>query len=275
MTIEPCPNCDRRFDSERKLRIHHTRVHGEQLPNRSCAFCGTEFYADYPKKYCSRSCYHEDAPSRGRGSPNFKSKRTKGTCRLCNSQFEYYPSAKRGLYCPECVKNESWRTTPRAVGEDNPQWNGGKRSVECTVCRTVVKRYPSNIGTVTVCSEACRSTWLSGTFTGDGHPNWKGGGNGAYGKGWNSVRRQALERDGYRCVVCGTSQEELGRNPDVHHIIPVRWFIESDEHTREDAHYLENVISLCIGCHRKADFGKISRDDLRTRIGSEDATGEA
>jgi 5-methylcytosine-specific restriction endonuclease McrA len=123
---------------------------------------------------------------------------------------------------------------------------------------------------VTVCGHACRRQWLSDSFTGIGHPNWKGGGNGSYGKGWNSVRRNALERDGYQCVICDSSKAEIGRNPDVHHIVPVRSFIESAEHTREDAHFLDNVVSLCISCHRKADFGKISRDRLRSLTDSEE-----
>ncbi|WP_236044816.1 HNH endonuclease [Haloarcula nitratireducens] len=63
----------------------------------------------------------------------------------------------------------------------------------------------------------------------------------------------------------------MGRNPDVHHITPVKWFIGSDNHTREDAHYLENVVSLCISCHRKAEFGKIESDFLKSQITDEES----
>jgi 5-methylcytosine-specific restriction endonuclease McrA len=125
------------------------------------------------------------------------------------------------------------------------------------------------VNEVTVCSEECRGTWLSEAFSGDGHPNWRGGGNEPYGKGWATVRRQALERDGYECRICGTTREELGRNPDVHHIVPVRLFIESDDREKTDAHRLDNVISLCIACHRKADHGQIARKTLRELIGAE------
>ncbi|WP_224450177.1 HNH endonuclease [Haloprofundus salilacus] len=69
---------------------------------------------------------------------------------------------------------------------------------------------------------------------------------------------------------CGSTRDELDRKPDVHHIVPVRWFTNSGEHQKEDAHFLENVISLCIRCHRKADFGKITRDELWSLIGVED-----
>jgi 5-methylcytosine-specific restriction endonuclease McrA len=168
------------------------------------------------------------------------------------------------------VEHEPWRNPPRAVGSANPRWKGGKQIVECIVCGTSVERYPSNIGNVTVCSEPCRASWLSKSFAGPGHPNWKGGGNADYGTGWNEIRRQALERDGHQCVVCKTTREELGRNPDVHHIIPVREFIETDGFSREDAHFLDNVISLCISCHRKAEFDKIPPEELRDRIGAPD-----
>ena len=193
-----------------------------------------------------------------------------GTCEICATQFEYYPSDKLGLFCPACVETENWRTTPVLTGSDNPRWSGGKRTLGCAVCSTPVERYPSNIpdsGVVT-CSETCRREWLSEAFTGPGHPNWKGGDTGPYGPGWAAVRQAALERDVHQCRCCGTTREALGRNPDVHHIIPVRTFVESDDHDVTDAHYLANVVSLCPTCHRKADFGKIAEDELRQYIGA-------
>lgn len=59
------------------------------------------------------------------------------------------------------------------------------------------------------------------------------------------MKRQALERDNYECQDCGKTREEIGRNPDVHHMKPVRSFDEES-----DAHYLENVISVCVQCHK-------------------------
>jgi len=118
------------------------------------------------------------------------------------------------------------------------------------------------------CSTECQSEWLSETFTGEGHPNWKGGGSANYGRGWRRVRKRALERDGYECVLCGESAEELGRNPDVHHIVPVRAFLETPATTERDAHYLDNVVSLCPSCHRRAEFGHVAADRLRAATGT-------
>ncbi|MFW6265850.1 MAG: HNH endonuclease [Halanaeroarchaeum sp.] len=50
-------------------------------------------------------------------------------------------------------------------------------------------------------------------------------------------------------------------------MIPVRKFIESDRHAKEEAHFIENVVTLCPSCHRKAEFGTISKPRLRYLIG--------
>ena len=81
------------------------------------------------------------------------------------------------------------------------------------------------------------------------------------------MRRQALERDDYQCVVCGATTQAIGRNPDVHHIVPVRLFDRADDRTKADAHDLDNVVSLCPSCHRSAEFGKIPKQKLWDVIG--------
>lgn len=263
-----CPTCRSEFDTRRGLGVHHSLVHDERLPNRTCTRCGGEFYSSYKKKYCSKGCRYDDDSEESEGKRAYRHGKERAECRICGTEFEYYASNKKGLYCSDCVENESWRATPTLRGSENPHWNGGKLEVECAMCDDIIKRYPSGFtGDVAVCSEECRRTWLSEAFTGAGHPNWRGGGNESYGTGWRRIRKQALQRDGYACVHCSKTKRELGRNPDVHHIVPVRWFEASEDHEKTDAHYLENVVSLCIACHRKAEFDKISRKTLRSLIG--------
>ncbi|WP_435063719.1 HNH endonuclease [Halobaculum sp. EA56] len=120
-------------------------------------------------------------------------------------------------------------------------------------------RYPSETSDNVLCSDSCRAEWLSKTYSGDGHPNWKGGPIGCYGRGWRSVRRAALDRDNHTYQVCGKRADEIGRNPDVHHIVPVRVYKNAERYELSDAHHLENVICLCAGCHRAADSGAINR----------------
>ena len=105
------------------------------------------------------------------------------------------------------------------------------------------------------------SKWLSETFTGPNHPNWKGKEKLAYGPGWDSIRRQAVERDGHRCLFCETTRSELGQKPDGHHIVPVRWFVDSDDHERRDAHTLDNLICLCRACHLT-----VEREDVAIKL---------
>lgn len=262
-----CPTCDRTFETKRGRAVHHTSVHGEQLPNRTCGHCGSAFHSTYQKEYCSDACYDQAVSYAGENHPNYRGAKERTNCVVCGAEFSYYPSDKKGLYCAECVETADWREVTPLTGDNHHFWNGGKREFECAVCADPVERYPSNAtGDAVLCSEDCQRAWLSDAFTGEDHPNWAGGGNEPYGEGWAATRRDALERDGYACIRCGTNRDDLGRNPDVHHIVPVRHYIEAEDFEKTDAHVLENVVTLCPSCHRKADFGHIAPARLRDLI---------
>lgn len=268
MSEYTCPTCGRDFESRRGLGVHHSSVHDERLPNRKCDRCGTEFYSDSERVYCSDECHDSAVSYEGEANPNYKDAKEETDCVLCETTFEYYPSEKKGLYCADCVENASWRDPPVISGSDHHRWNGGKITLSCDVCDATVERHPSMItGEATLCGRECFEEWLSEAFTGEGHPNWLGGGNEAYGQGWNEVRRRALERDDYACVKCGTDADDLGRNPDVHHLVPVRAFVESPVMLEREAHTLDNVVTLCPSCHRKAEFGTYTRAELCWRAG--------
>lgn len=262
--MHPCPSCSRAFETRRGLGVHHSIVHDEQLPNRSCDECGTRFYSSYEKRYCSDECLDRAVSFEGSDNPNFDGGPETTSCEICGESFEYYPSDKEGLYCPDCVKTESWRNIPHLSGEDHPRWSGGVEELTCDHCDRPFERSQQAITSDHVfCTSECQYRWASEQFTGSGHPNWKGGGNADYGPGWRRARELALRRDRYTCVICGCDSEDLGRNPDVHHIVPVRAFVENEATTIRDAHYLENLVSLCIGCHRRAEFGHISSTRLQ------------
>ncbi|WP_136717522.1 HNH endonuclease [Halorientalis salina] len=263
MAEHECPTCGWVFDTREVLRTHRNSIHAAQLSNGECKKCEREFYSDHQNTYCSEECREAATSCAGKQNPNYRGGKTATECDICDVEFEYYPSEKAGLYCPDCVENGQWRDPPVLEGENHPCWNGGKTELDCAICGEAISRYPSNVtGEVTLCSDDCRSEWLSEAFTGEGHPNWEGGGNGAYGKGWAETRRRALERDDYECQICGKAKAEVGRNPDVHHIVPVRLFAEADGFRKTDAHFLENVVSLCVECHRRADFGLIPKARL-------------
>ena len=58
-----------------------------------------------------------------------------------------------------------------------------------------------------------------------------------YGENWFSVSRSVKERDGFRCIKCGATE-----NLEVHHIIPV---------SKGGSNSMRNLITLCHNCHKK------------------------
>ncbi len=68
-----------------------------------------------------------------------------------------------------------------------------------------------------------------------------------YGPNWNALRQMVRQRDQFTCQMCGAV--EIDRAHHVHHKIPLRSFA-----SLEQANALENLITLCPGCHRKAEL---------------------
>ena len=97
------------------------------------------------------------------------------------------------------------------------------------------------------CSEACRKQWTSGSgldedeLVLDGRPEYRGG-------NWEIQAQRARERDRYTCRICSVTEQELGKQLDVHHVIPFRLFRSPVE-----ANKLSNLISVCHSCHMKSE----------------------
>jgi RNA-directed DNA polymerase len=62
--------------------------------------------------------------------------------------------------------------------------------------------------------------------------------------GYEGQRYKALKRDSWTCQECGTNLERAGA--EVHHKTPVRKYSDPNQ-----AHRLDNLVSLCSGCHAK------------------------
>ena len=89
---------------------------------------------------------------------------------------------------------------------------------------------------------------------------WRGDPN-AYGPGWARLRQQVRLRDGYRCQVCGTPEQE--REHDVHHKVPFRAFADASGLVNiELANRPENLVTLCPNCHRRAEAAVRVRSGL-------------
>lgn len=91
-----------------------------------------------------------------------------------------------------------------------------------------------------------------GSQPGELHHRWKGGRDPYYGENWRTQRRKAIERDGRKCVLCGVAESEhqskYGSSLDVHHQEPLRTFDDPAK-----ANEVENLMTLCRGCHNRIE----------------------
>jgi len=241
-----CPSCDRSFQSARGARQHHTKAHGEPLDNRTCSGCSDGFYD--PK---ARLEYCDDCnPNAGRNNGNWSDAKEETECERCGSEFAYYPSDKDGVYCPDCVERaDEFLGTPYAEVVEAP-----RVLRECEQCgeERLVLKSKIERGNGRFCDRDCLSEWLSENRVGEDHHHWKEG-ESEYSGDWWAVRANALERDDHQCQCCGKTAEEIGREPDVHHIVPVREFEDP-----QNTHTMRNVVALCRSCHTCVENGDAS-----------------
>lgn len=92
-------------------------------------------------------------------------------------------------------------------------------------------------------------------MVGSKNPQWTGGKLNYYGENWIQQNQRARQRDHFTCQRCGITESQLGKNLDVHHVKPFKLCANHKEANR-----LENLISLCPPCHRRAE-NKFRRDN--------------
>jgi DEAD/DEAH box helicase domain-containing protein len=76
-----------------------------------------------------------------------------------------------------------------------------------------------------------------------------------YGKDWARLRAAVRVRDEFTCQVCGLAEND--RQHDVHHKQPFRQFTSIAEANR-----MNNLVTLCPDCHRKAESNVRMRSGL-------------
>jgi DEAD/DEAH box helicase domain-containing protein len=76
-----------------------------------------------------------------------------------------------------------------------------------------------------------------------------------YGPDWDAIRNRVRARDRYRCQGCGALENSKPHH--VHHRIPFRAFT-----SREQANQLDNLVTLCPNCHRRAELAVRIRSGL-------------
>lgn len=161
-------------------------------------------------------------------------------CEGCDDIFQVIPS-----------KSETARFCSRNCRET-------KISLECKNCKIEYSEYKHREDRSDFCSRECYYEWMrSEEWGGKDHPNWKGGGPWNYGPNWDEQSRKARRRDQHRCQDCGITEPEhlaeYGCKHPVHHITPIREFRDDGDLDHEAANDLDNLITLCDGCHPKWD----------------------
>lgn len=76
-----------------------------------------------------------------------------------------------------------------------------------------------------------------------------------YGPRWPMIRKMVLQRDRYTCQSCGAIEQNKPFH--VHHKIPLRSFTSS-----EQANQMDNLVTLCPNCHRRAELSVLIRSGL-------------
>jgi DEAD/DEAH box helicase domain-containing protein len=146
------------------------------------------------------------------------------------------------------------QVTTQVTGFRKRAWLGGENLGE-----EPLDLPPSELQTtgywLTLSEQTIEALRAAGNWTND--PN-------DYGPGWNRLRDAVRLRDGYRCQVCGAA-ENGNRQYDVHHKVPFRQFLSTIDKvpgSYGEANRMDNLITLCPSCHRKAETNLHMRSGL-------------
>lgn len=174
-----CPTCARDgFSSERAMKIHHAREHGESIAGAvyECDNCGAVGRKNPTKlkeqdnAFCNRECQAEWRSEHWTGEDNPMFDRVIVTCDNCGEEREEWPAKAEALdhhFCDQECMGE-WRSENRR-GANNPGWKGDPGLV-CDQCGDEYRPDPNDWEESRFCSVECFGQWLSENRAGEDHP---------------------------------------------------------------------------------------------------------
>lgn len=191
----------------------------------TCATCGKVFRRPGchigKQTYCSQACYH--ARTSGEGNPNWRGGNETHICEWCGNKYEI-PKAwirKGTRFCSRSCKG-AWSAKYQFTGANSHNWQGGPVTMICEQCgkEYTVSRGIFNNRTSHFCGRRCMGDWKAIHNQRENGPGWMGGlDDDPYPIEWNEpLRRRIRQRDGNRCVLCGRTEDDVGRQLSVHHI---------------------------------------------------------
>ena len=214
-----------------------------------CPICGKRFwhYRSTSQTYCSQRCGGKVTVKTNLGVKELPSI----FCERCGREI-VGPKWRGRRFCSrKCFGewlSESQKGIPRPeVAGERPDLQD-RVEISCKQCGKVILIKRSHAGRRKFCCNDCYVSWQRANHPGSGADNWnwKGGPEPYYGPNWRPQRRKARERDGYTCQQCGATEEQQGREMDVHHKIPFREFGLA---RYEEANDVANLVSFCNKCH--------------------------
>jgi 5-methylcytosine-specific restriction endonuclease McrA len=238
-----CPECRKMYSSEKGMKIHRTKSHGEWR-EYDCPTCqkSLETYKGLKTHHYHK---HDESISGERVQ-----------CSYCGDELSRRRNVvekQDNFFCDAGNCQSKWNK--ELDKEDHGSWNGGKVDLICDWCDKRFKRKQSEAEKYdkSFCSNNCRFEWKRENHpTGEDNWSWNEGCVEDYGSNWNKKREETIHRDEYKCQVCGMTRDEhheqYGRDLSVHHKIPIAEFDEP-----EDANYLINLVTTCRSCHGKLD----------------------
>ena len=249
-----CPTCDDEFKSERGVKLHHARTHGERLTLTTveCDWCGEKHEKKAKDTDGANLCSDECLSNWMSATGGQEKTRVEVECDFCGDVYGVVPSAvDKTRFCSRECKDED---LVGVSGADHPKYSQVK--VECETCGEPKTVTPSQLESYDnhFCDNDCLGEWLKKHQSGSDSPRW-GGGYGYAGENWHRQRTRAIQRDGEECVRCGISREnhrsETGFDLSVHHREKRTNFLQDDGSIDyERANRLENLVTLCRECHQ-------------------------
>lgn len=251
-TTKTCPVCGIEFtDPKHPNRIYCSRdcffITERRRIDKTCLECGKVFAvkeAHTHRRFCSQTC------SNRYNQPKDPNKQAIFTCKWCGKHFETWVYRKP-TFCSSQCRSEYAARQPKLTAR-KPEIHITR---QCVVCG---KDYQTTTHQVRLrgsscCSRECAGALQSKHKQGAGNPNYRGGTVKYRGANWGSQKRKALNRDGFRCQICGKKLGRKGWDYGVHHIKPYREF----KGDYETANHLLNLVTLCRRCHGKVEAGKL------------------
>lgn len=184
-------------------------------------------------------------------------------CKECEQQFRIkkwdYDNLGKGTFCSNKCRGKF--QSENFIGDNNPNWKGGKIQIRCIVCgiRKMVKRKYAKKGGK-YCSRECKDRdngrILKECYSknpelknktkhiGEQNGRWLGGKSfEPYTKEFNEeLKSKVRDRDKRVCRLCNKKEKELKESLNVHHI----------DYNKSNSK-VSNLISLCNQCHTKTN----------------------